>query len=703
MRILSGMAYIVVPACALAQSFLKNGLGGGGNSSPGFFGHKWGLPLFIFLSSSLVVGIPRVGMVYFTNDPESIKCMEATISSQSASPLDLFLRSTTTVWYDYGNASGDYRPLNSIIAIGMFLLRNHPLILIFTSSALLGVLASLIYLLVMEITQKKLISLCSVFFFSFAIPSITMTWIVINKQPLLPLIIVFGLLCYVRYQKCGRPVWLYLLWATCFIGPLFRELAGVLPLTVLFVALAEKKWDRRLLFPLPILLFHGVFPSFLINLLFYGNVVLHSVFSRGYMRVNEMSFLSSLGDFKWRVPPHFVLLLPPVLTILGLCAVVLYLVPRIKTSSSRLQTALYIVGLGFTMTFFLNKSSYIPLILLVALASFRFGKLLPIWFLVSWLPFLKIYTVDVHLVTALIPWTVMLLLWIEHFFEHIQEHGEIPGRSLARLLACGLILIAFLDHSLNLVAVRSTFSAINKGVVEMADWFNVNTKNEIALVTNFNGISLISSLAPQRVKSYWTPDSKPGGWPFSRDILGPSELEAMIRENYARQEFYLLEHLGRRVSHPYLDNPPCGRIEFVNRFATSNSYPFIDPLKHITKSKYFSFPGPPDLFGLLLKTSTGFFHRQNLIVYDLYRLRYPAGSDTGGADATPVPPPITIEEGYRKQFNITLYGRKYYGLARAEGAFDTDRLNKKDYRLCFVGDSMHEVKRQIDKFSVHGD
>ena len=58
--------------------------------------------------------------------------------------------------------------------------------------------------------------------------------------------------------------------------------------------------------------------------------------------------------------------------------------------------------------------------------------------------------------------------------------------------------------------------------------------------------------------------------------------------------------------------------------------------------------------------------------------------------------PKHVEEGY-KGFNIISYGDKFYGLAQDEGVFDINKVKKKEYRQCFVGDSIEEVKSLIDK------
>ena len=58
--------------------------------------------------------------------------------------------------------------------------------------------------------------------------------------------------------------------------------------------------------------------------------------------------------------------------------------------------------------------------------------------------------------------------------------------------------------------------------------------------------------------------------------------------------------------------------------------------------------------------------------------------------------PKLVLEGY-KGFNIISYGDKYYGLDQNEGPFYISKVEKKEYKRCFIGNSVDEVKQIIDK------
>lgn len=64
-------------------------------------------------------------------------------------------------------------------------------------------------------------------------------------------------------------------------------------------------------------------------------------------------------------------------------------------------------------------------------------------------------------------------------------------------------------------------------------------------------------------------------------------------------------------------------------------------------------------------------------------------------------PARLVVEGYKK-FNILAIGTRYYGLAQEEGAFDLAKLSRKEYHHAFVAESIEAVKNQIDNASAAG-
>ncbi len=58
--------------------------------------------------------------------------------------------------------------------------------------------------------------------------------------------------------------------------------------------------------------------------------------------------------------------------------------------------------------------------------------------------------------------------------------------------------------------------------------------------------------------------------------------------------------------------------------------------------------------------------------------------------------PVLVEGGY-EGYNIIYCAGKYYALAQGEGAFDTRKANRNEYKRCFVGSSTDKVKQAVDR------
>jgi hypothetical protein len=60
------------------------------------------------------------------------------------------------------------------------------------------------------------------------------------------------------------------------------------------------------------------------------------------------------------------------------------------------------------------------------------------------------------------------------------------------------------------------------------------------------------------------------------------------------------------------------------------------------------------------------------------------------------PAPVLVEEGY-KGFNLVRYGEKIYAIPQREGAFQMERVLKNKYSRWFSGESLAEVKHNVDE------
>jgi hypothetical protein len=227
--------------------------------------------------------------------------------------------------------------------------------------------------------------------------SLVLASTLLNTNPLTILIIVAGVYAYLRYVRAGGAVSLIGLLCCGIVGPLVREGAIVLPVTVLGSMVVERVQDRRLWLVVPLMLAHAVFPSTLPNL-FLGNMVSIPVFGRGY--VSQHVGLGFFSTLRLDTSAHLIAIVPPLITSLTVAAIVLHLSTIRIALAPRIGLAV-LVAVGFLALFVQPVVDTLPTLLCVGVANatWQHSKLLPIWFFAAWVPWLRLYnSVDTALV-----------------------------------------------------------------------------------------------------------------------------------------------------------------------------------------------------------------------------------------------------------------------------------------------------------------
>ena len=334
------------------------------------------IPLIIFLGITLAVALPRIGLPYSWDDGTSYRYVSATIPV-TTSIYDTLGRQAFLIWYDSGNPTSSWRPLNSLMIIAeVFFFGTNTLVPDLIQAGSLGLTSVVIYYLAMKITGKKIIGAAAAFLFAFSIPTLGLTWILLNKQPQVSLVIVSGILGYVNYLGTRAKKWLALFWISCLIGPMVRELTVILPITALLELIVERRRNPLLLISVPLLTAYAFFPSFLPNLILYGRVVIQSTITRGYAATQISSTGLGLTGLHYEIPYELILFLPYVITILAVVSIAIFLV-RVKRVP---RTVAAFTGFGFVILGFVTLvlfpilvPSYDPVISLCGYFSHRFS------------------------------------------------------------------------------------------------------------------------------------------------------------------------------------------------------------------------------------------------------------------------------------------------------------------------------------------
>jgi hypothetical protein len=217
------------------------------------------------------------------------------------------------------------------------------------------------------------------------------------------------------------------------------------------------------------------------------------------------------------------------------------------------------------------------------------------WFLLFFLPFLKVFTEQVHLAYSLLPASIIIVSALEELWCFLQNR--------ATALRYGFIFFMSLaagDHLLNLNGSYRVVHSVNDGILEMSDWFRSNVPKGSIVVTNALHPEDIRLFSGGHITVFWTVQS---GIPLpNRAVDSLTKLEALLRENKGKRNVYFLDvdydftrDKVRYHSHKYVRNQSVAMEKLGHIHTTQAYYPYLDPLKATVSRSYISFLGAPDL------------------------------------------------------------------------------------------------------------
>ena len=596
--------------------------------------------IFIFL---LIFGIVTNFWLRLPLDPifdETIKIqfLQRQITQFNVtSPDEYFQKFWNEIWYEPPTGIPQrplqtiYRPLlvlHILFNVLYFHIFGHvSWIPILINCFLLSATAGSIFLVSQKLTNNRFCSIGAAILTMFSIPALTGTWIVVTgAHCLVSLAMSLALLSYINYKETNSLKWLTPLSFILFLGPLYKEYFTLMPFILLCAEIFSYNRSVRLIcFILPFL-FHALYPAFLINLIFYHNLVFRSPLANYY------NYIISFSDvqIKWHFTNILIFSIPPLLSLLG--ALGIYKISennRTENNFQKMKKMLVFVLLYGSL--FVSRydalqpwAGYLSFsfLILISFFAFRIHFLLAIWFLISWLPYLITYYVEVHLVHAIGPMTIIFLWYAEKLFR-----GSIPNKPSLRgiQLFSIIVIIAFLDQGLNLIAVQRVFketAAISKNIAQ----YMIQNREE----KSFN-ILLSHSLLGKDIGFY-----------FERDVNRPLDMNGftVIRDPIETEELYispmkflgLLENFKLKANIYLLDVNfyPTQMAWFIKSipyisevvylYKTDVVYLYTDILKFFVPSEYLSFPGSPDLRDFA-RMETHLFYRRLSGEQILYKLR----------------------------------------------------------------------------------
>jgi hypothetical protein len=557
----------------------------------------------IFVATTLILGLAGRGVAFVREDVMMIDLFRTY-------PFHL-ARVFTDGWVGlYGNnfpwIDWSYRPLEMMIdwtVINLFG-ESETLQIIF-KSAIVGLSAMLIYLVVRQLAQKRVVAIASALFSAFSVPLIIESWWYHHMAAYAEVAILLGFLGYLRYIRLQKLRWLMVFWVCSLAAPLLGEYGISLPLTVLLSSAIDSVIKRKANWKVPVsslvLVLLAVFPAFLPNLVIGHRVVLTSVFERF---IPALSAGQGLFNTVQAGAPYLLIAgaLTPVLTLLAFVSLVIHFVEKRKAYPTLVMmgfVCLCILALVFTRNHPPPTTSWgdlatmpfeayyvLPTLLplLFALLSYRLNKFIVLWFIVAYVPFLKIYHLSVNLLPALIPWTIILCLWIAELAEKANMKSIFQGfrftpKAVVPVVFLVVLTVGMAAQISNVaIAEEGWGKAANneRGIGEFADRNIPENSLILGEQQSLFEVVAISYYSHGKVKGNLAVYDQYMWWPLKQ--ITAAELPGFLEADSTYPEkYFLIQERVPQVLFNYLRFNP-GQFQLVTRFDVKARIILIDPL-----------------------------------------------------------------------------------------------------------------------------
>ena len=550
-------------------------------------------------------------VVFAGQDPkEWLQGVDSRQASLSVHPWHTLARMVPAT---FGTLQGDgYRPVASLGCQVSFWLFYDPRGPTFFHLLLVGGVYGATAVCVFATARRFVRHEITAFFATFLVlaspPFLAGTWVFMaGVQATVPLLICLGLLCYWRTLEPGRHWLAYTgLLVILVLGPWYREFLGIVPILIGFLELQRMRRPTLQLFIATVALMHAVYPTAFLKLICFHDLPLKPV--------NQLGNLASsldMGGLRWHAPWHFLPLFPPLLLVLGVAYAQFESWRRIGQIVGRREGDTWsgwslVISLGsiawlvlvLGMTGWHSHSRFFGLLLCLGLAAIGLQRniFLAFWFLVSFLPMLRVFTLHIHYLYAMLPAAIILAGTVEQLWLQLG-----PGRTLvwARYALAGVLLVVIADETMNFYGVYRVNRATYEGIQEVAQWFKQNTPAHSYVISNVIHGEDIKWYSGNHFENFWT--IKWGVLDPNRIVNQPEQLRQLWKGRGSRP-IYLLD-----VDFDYL---PCMSADHRNLFVhrlhvplrevglvhhTHGHYPFVDPLRYLVPRDYVPFLGAPDL------------------------------------------------------------------------------------------------------------
>jgi hypothetical protein len=537
-------------------------------------------------------------------------------------------------------------------------------------------------------------------------PCVAASWVVVaGFQILVPLWICASLLLYWHAVEgtAGRGCATAALCVMMLLGPWLREFIGIVPLLVGCLELSRARRPTPLLGIAVVFFAHAVYPTALLALLFFPDLPMLPVSQLG----NLGSQMSSTG-VRWFAGWHFIPLFPPTLLVLAGISAFFNRQPQHAShrfswqwflqNGQRLVPYLWLAGLAFCL---MKAHPVVPVVLclMVAVVGLQLDAFLCLWFLLSFVPILRVFTEHVHFLYALVPASIILAAALERIwimaceFEPARSgrHFALARRARWAIPVLGAIFAA--DQALTLYGSWVVVHAQYAGIKRVAAHLRQNVPPGSAVVGNVVHLDEIKWLTNSYFQAYY---SIGAGIVSPQREVDPDQLQVLLKEREARPVYFLdcdFEYLPAKINyhrHKYVHRSRVAKTDLGIIHVSRARYPFLDPVRHLVKWEHVPFLGPPDLENDFYRgpdRDTSAFSLETYAIYRLYKV-------DGETVETYSPASIQLVE-QMQEFNILTDGKNWMAIPQRDGAFDLSRLIQCGYSRQFTGETIDAVREQI--------
>ena len=324
-------------------------------------------------------------------------------------------------------------------------------------------------------------------------------------------------------------------------------------------------------------------------------------------------------------------------------------------------------------------------LIILSVSSLRFNTFLPIYFMVLFLPFMRIGgNTEVHMSFLLAPLSMLLVLWVKELYRGNSEFFKGTAKKVCLVCLSFLFVLGLADQILNIWACANSQKAVVKTNKEMAAWLKTNVARHSIVIFNFFNYVDVFYYSGYYFDPYETVENNPLG---PANVVHDDEVFRELAERslgevpvyFVAADLNYYDYQKEYHAHKYVKNPP-GELEQIKSFNAKNYYYYADPLKYFIMRRFQPIPLYMDWsIDFYYNNTPSLFKRVVYADYTVYELKslYKLSSLVKQPllPVEKVPESVTAPEliGDYKKYNIVHYEDSFYAVPHFLGPLDSEK------------------------------